>query len=45
MTPRAFYDLCAKHDWTYDHSDDHRVWRKGFDEHYDLDMAIKGDTR
>ena len=25
-------NLLSKHDWYYEYSDDHRVWRKGRDE-------------
>lgn len=28
-----FYDLCSKHDWYYDYSDDHRVWSRGNSEY------------
>jgi hypothetical protein len=26
---RALSQLLASHDWYYDYSDDHRVWRRG----------------
>lgn len=29
MIAAEFYDLCAAHDWTYNFSDDHRVWKRG----------------
>jgi len=28
-TPAKFYDLCERHDWWYEMSDDHRVWLAG----------------
>lgn len=29
MHPAEFYDLCSKHDWTYQFSDDYSVWERG----------------
>ena len=29
LTLAEFYDLLARHDWTYQYSDDHRAWEKG----------------
>lgn len=29
MIPQEFYDLCARHDWYYAYSDDHRYWVAG----------------
>ena len=29
LTLVEFYDLLARHDWSYQMSDDHRAWEKG----------------
>lgn len=29
MTKQEFHRLCAQHDWTYEFSDDHQVWKRG----------------
>lgn len=29
MTKEEFFTKCANHDWYYDYSDDHSVWRRG----------------
>lgn len=29
MTNEEFFDLLERHDWYYNYSDDHRVWKKG----------------
>ena len=29
MTLNEFYTVLANHDWYYQYSDDHRVWRNG----------------
>lgn len=29
MTLGEYWDLLSKHDWTYEYSDDHRVWKRG----------------
>jgi hypothetical protein len=31
MTKKEFFYLLERHDWTYDFSDDGRVWKKGKD--------------
>ena len=31
MTKQEYFVLCARHDWFYDYSDDHSVWRRGND--------------
>ena len=39
LGPQAMDDYIAKlkaHDWTYDYSDDHRVWSRGRDEAYEI---------
>lgn len=32
MTLGDYWDQLSKHDWYWDFSDDHRVWRRGSDE-------------
>ena len=29
LTLVEFYDLLARHDWSFNYSDDHRTWEKG----------------
>lgn len=29
MTLGEYWDLLSKHDWTFDMSDDHSVWKRG----------------
>jgi hypothetical protein len=29
MTPQQFWDACEAHDWWYEMSDDHSVWKRG----------------
>ena len=29
---KKFEELCARHDWYYNRSDDHRKWLKGFED-------------
>ena len=31
MTKQEYFNLCARHDWFYDYSDDHSVWKRGND--------------
>ena len=40
MTPRAFWELCRQHDWTYDFSDDGQVWKRGFEQERELLNAM-----
>lgn len=44
MTPKEYFDLCAKHDWFYDYSDDHSKWRAGNDEYKTLMNWKKENT-
>lgn len=32
--------LAAKHDWFYEYSDDHSVWKKGFDKQREIDRLV-----
>lgn len=27
-----FFKLCKQHDWTFEYSDDHRMWMRGMEE-------------
>lgn len=39
---RSYYDALARHEWTFDYSDDYRVWEKGCRElEYLQGMATK----
>lgn len=29
VTPGEFWDLCSRHDWTYEYSDDYSKWERG----------------
>lgn len=39
ITIEEYQLMLDNHDWYYDYSDDHRVWRKGSDSFHNL-MAI-----
>ena len=41
LTLQEFYALLERHDWYYDWSDDHRVWRKGTRERNILESLAK----
>ena len=39
---RSYYDALSRHEWTFDYSDDYRVWDKGWRElEYLQGMATK----
>ena len=44
MTIQEYFDLCAKHDWFYDYSDDHSKWRAGNTEYQRLYNWKKENT-
>ena len=41
MTLKEFYTKLGYHDWYYQYSDDHRVWRRGQDSYDYLQMMAK----
>ena len=43
MTDSEFFALCQRHDWTYQYSDDHSVWRRGSDAAAKLRSEAEGD--
>ena len=45
MTLQEFYDLLKRHDWTYNYSDDHRVWQKGLDESKMIQHILMGNSK
>lgn len=45
MTPQDFDRACATHDWTYNYSDDHSVWRLGEQQAQMLQWAMQKDNR
>ena len=45
MTLTEFYDLLKRHDWSYNYSDDHRVWQKGQDESNMIRHILDGNSR
>lgn len=32
LTIKQFYDILSQHDWYYQYSDDHNVWKRGQEE-------------
>jgi hypothetical protein len=36
MTLKEYYNELRRHDWYYEYSDDHGVWRRGCDNHNKL---------
>lgn len=42
-TVAEFFDACAAHDWTYNFSDDHSVWKRGEAERKRLMADMKDD--
>ena len=44
MTLIEFYDLLARHDWSYQYSDDHRHWTKGRDESDVIQRIVKNNN-
>ena len=40
MTPLEFYNLCARHDWTYEFSDDYSAWYRGKEKAAALRLAM-----
>ena len=45
MSLFEFYRLLQRHDWSYNYSDDHRVWQKGMDEANMIQHILKGNSR
>ena len=45
MTLTEFYDLLKRHDWSYNYSDDHRVWQRGQDESNMIQPILRGNSR
>ena len=44
-TPQEFFNICAKHDWTFYFSDDFAVWEAGERAHARLqELAATSDT-
>ena len=41
MNIAEFWDLLARHDWTYDMSDDHRHWTRGKDQAEHIQRVVK----
>jgi hypothetical protein len=41
MTLNEFYKMLAGHDWYYQYSDDHGVWRRGQDRYDTIAMVAK----
>jgi len=41
MTTEEFTEMVRQHDICYDYSDDHRAWKKGFNERIAIDKARK----
>ena len=41
MNIAEFWDLLARHDWTYDMSDDHRHWQRGKDQAEHIHHIVK----
>ena len=40
-----FYRLLQRHDWSYNFSDDHKVWQKGRDEANMIQHILDGNKR
>ena len=40
---KSFYTMLKRHDWYYDYSDDHRVWKEGR-ENYDRLHTISRES-
>jgi hypothetical protein len=45
MTPQEFDRACATHDWTYNYSDDHGMWKLGEQQAQVLQWAMQEDNR
>jgi hypothetical protein len=45
MTPQEFDHACATHDWTYNYSDDHSMWKLGEQQAQVLQWAMQEDNR
>ena len=45
MTPQEFDRACATHDWTYNYSDDHSMWKLGEQQAQVLQWAMQEDNR
>ena len=45
MSLFEFYRLLQRHDWSYNYSDDHRVWQKGMDEANMIQHILKCNSR
>lgn len=41
MTTEEFTEMVRQHDICYDYADDHRAWKKGFNERVTIDKARK----
>jgi hypothetical protein len=41
MNIAEFWDLLARHDWTYQMSDDHRAWTRGSDQAEQIQHIVK----
>jgi hypothetical protein len=41
MTLQEFYDLLARHDWSFNYSDDHRQWQRGHDQLNQIQHILK----
>lgn len=41
MTRQEFFDKVNRHDWFYEYSDDHRVWREGSNSFDTIRNAMK----
>ena len=44
MSLFEFYRLLQRHDWSYNYSDDHRMWTKGRDEANMIEHILKGNS-
>jgi hypothetical protein len=45
LTPLAYWQRCAQHDWNYCMSDDQRAWRRGREERRFLEEDSAKDPR
>ena len=45
MSLFEFYRLLQRHDWSYNYSDDHRVWQRGQDESNMIQHILRGNSR